>query len=174
MKKNKFIELKTERLFLRKLKESDWKAIFFLRSDKTVNQFVERSSSKSEEEANEFISKINTGIDKKNSFYWAITENGADQMIGSICLWNFSENQKKAEVGFDLNPKFQKKGIMNEALKCIIQFGFETLNLDLLEAYTHIDNQNSRKLLERNNFELVIGKKDEHNQNNVFYDLKND
>jgi ribosomal-protein-alanine N-acetyltransferase len=55
----------------------------------------------------------------------AITENGANQMIGSICLWNFQQT-KTAEVGFDLNPKFQGKGIMSELLKCIIQFDLKT------------------------------------------------
>ncbi len=38
------------------------------------------------------------------------------------------------------------------------------MNLNIIEAYTHTDNQSSRKLLEDNNFELVVGKKDEHNQ----------
>ena len=36
------------------------------------------------------------------------------EMIGSICLWNFTDNQKSAEIGYDLSPKYQRKGIMNE------------------------------------------------------------
>jgi ribosomal-protein-alanine N-acetyltransferase len=71
-----------------------------------------------------------------------------------------------------LSPKFQGKGIMNESLKSILEFGFKNLNLDLIEAYTHKRNLSSKKLLERNRFILDVNKKDEHNQDNIIYKLK--
>ena len=61
---------------------------------------------------------------------------------------------------------------MNESLHSILAFGFEILNLDLIEAYTHKKNKSSKKLLKRNRFKLVVGKKDEDNQDNIIYDLK--
>jgi ribosomal-protein-alanine N-acetyltransferase len=147
--------------------------ISYLRSDKEVNKFVKRASAQSKEKALEFISKTNSGIANKNLLYWVITTKENDQMIGSICLWNFSKDQKIAEVGYDLNPKFQGKGIMNEALKRILEFGFEKLNLDLIEAYTHKNNNSSKKLLERNQFKIVVGKIDEHNQDNIIFANQN-
>ncbi len=172
MNDNEFPEIITERLLLRRLVESDWDVISYLRTDKEVNKFVERPSAETKEEALKFINKIHKLIDKQTSFYWAITEKNNNQMIGSICLWNFSKDRKIAEVGYDLSPKFQGKGIMNESLKSIIEFGFKNLNLDLIEAYTHKRNVNSKKLLERNRFKLDMGKKDEHNQDNIIYKLK--
>ena len=82
-------------------------------------------------------------------------------MIGSICLWNFSEDQKTAEIGYDLSPDYQGKGIMHESLCRIIEFGFQNLNLEFIEAFTHYKNEPSKKLLENNGFKLVPGKKDE-------------
>lgn len=172
MNENQFTEIKTERLVLRKLKNSDWEMISYLRSDKQVNEFVKRPNANSKEKALEFISKINLGIDATTSFYWAITKKESEQMIGSICLWNFSKDQKRAEVGYDLSPDFQRKGIMNEALKSILKFGFETLNLNLIEACTHKNNESSKKLLERNDFKLVVGKKDDDNQDLIIYEVK--
>ena len=169
MKANEFPDINTKRLLLRRLVESDWEMISYLRSDKEVNKFVKRPSAESKGEALEFINKINNAIDKQESFYWTIAEKNSNQMIGSICLWNFSKDRKTAEVGYDLSPKFQGKGIMNESLKSILEFGFNNLNLDLIEAYTHKRNVNSKKLLERNRFKLDIGKKDEHNQDNIIY-----
>lgn len=170
---NQFPEINTERLLLRRLMESDWEMISYLRSDKEVNEFIKRPSAESKEKALEFINKINSGIDNQNSLYWTITEKNSNQMIGSICLWNFSEDRKTAEVGYDLSPKFQGKGIMNESLKSILEFGFKNLNLELIEAYTHKRNVNSKKLLERNRFILDVNIKDEHNQDNIIYKLKN-
>jgi ribosomal-protein-alanine N-acetyltransferase len=87
-------------------------------------------------------------------------------------LWNFSENKKRAEVGYDLNPIYQRKGIMNEALKQIIEFGFVDLNLDKIEAFTHAENENSLKLLEKNGFYIDENRKDEDNLNNLIFVIK--
>lgn len=169
---NFFIEIETERLGLRRLKKSDWKMVSFLRSDKTVNKLVKRPSAETKEKALSFIAKIDTGVDKEDLYYWKITEKNKDEMIGSICLWNFSSDRKVAEIGYDLSPDYQGRGIMNESLENVLDFGFQKLSLDSIEAYTHNLNESSRKLLERNGFNLVEGKKDEDNENNVIYELK--
>ena len=174
MKQNHFPEIITKRLLLRKLIKSDWEMISYLRSDKEVNEFVKRPAAESKEKALEFVLKTNKGIDDRNLYYWVITEKNKSEMIGSICLWNFSEDQKIAEVGYDLSPEFQRKGIMDESLKSVLEFGFKKLDLNIIEAYTHKNNESSKKLLERNGFTFVRGKKDEHNQYNIIYEIKND
>ena len=172
MTNDNFPELETDRLLLTRLKTSDWKMISFLRSDQEVNKFVKRSSAATQEEALEFIQKINHSIDHQHSYYWKIAERNNDQMIGSICLWNFSEDQETAEIGYDLSPDYQGKGIMHESLCRIIEFGFQNLNLEFIEAFTHYKNEPSKKLLENNGFKLVPGKKDEDNYDNIIYKLK--
>ena len=167
-----FTEIQTERLRLRKLKHTDWEAISYLRSDPDVNKFVKRASADTQEKALAFIEKIRQATETNSSLYWVITEQGQNQMIGSICLWNFSQDRKKAEVGYDLHPLTQGKGIMNEALKAIINFGFNTLNLNRIEAYTQNNNTASINLLKRNDFKLVIGKQDADNLENAVYELK--
>ena len=93
-------------------------------------------------------------------------------MIGSICLWNFSPDRKVAEVGYDLHPKFQKRGIMDESLRSVLKFGFEKLGLDEIEAFTHRDNAHSITLLERSQFSYIKARKDKDNENNIIYALK--
>ncbi len=146
--------------------------ISYLRSNKEVNEFVKRPAAESKEKALEFIKKTNNGINNRKLYYWTITEKNNCEMIGSICLWNFSQDQKSAEVGYDLSPKSQRKGIMNESLKSVLEFGFKKLNLDIIEAYTHKNNESSKKLLERNGFTFVKDKKDEHDKDNIIYEIK--
>lgn len=167
-----YTAIKTERLLLRKLKHTDWEAISYLRSDTDVNKFVKRPPAETQEKAMAFIDKISNAIDTNTSLYWVITEQGKDQMLGSISLWNFSDDRKTAEVGYDLNPIAQGKGIMDEALKNIIRFGFNRLNLDNIEAYTQKNNTASINLLERNGFKLVVGKQDADNLKNAVYELR--
>jgi len=171
MNKNHFKEISTKRLFLRRIKQTDWEMISYLRSDKEVNKFVKRSNADTKEKALEFISKANKGVDDQKLYYWTITEKNSPKMIGSICLWNFSKDQKTAEIGYDLSPKFHRKGIMDESLKSILKFGFKNLNLDFIEAYTQKNNESSKKLLERNGFILFPDRKDEDNHYNIIYEI---
>ena len=85
-------------------------------------------------------------------FYWAICLTETDQLIGTICLWNFSEDRSRAEIGYELLPAFQGKGIMQEAVEAILAFGFEKLSLHGIEAIPTSDNKASIRLLEKNHF----------------------
>ncbi len=164
-----FTELHTDRLRLRKLLDTDWPVISFLRSDGEVNKYVDRSSAETEDEALAFITRISNAVDNGESFYWAICLKDSSEMVGSICLWNFSEDKKHAEVGYDLHPNYHGKGVMTESLRALLDFAFNQLQLHCVEAYTHYKNLSSIKLLERHGFNKVQGKTDVDNSDNVVY-----
>jgi len=170
----KFIDfplLVTERLILRKLEESDWESISYLRSDKIVNQFVKRANADTNKKALDFIKNTNLKITKDLLIYWSISFRNDQKMIGSICLWNFSKDNKTAEIGYDLGPKFQNKGIMNEAMIKVLDFGFQILSLDKIEAFTHKKNENSKSLLIKNNFRLNQKRLDQDNLENMIFEI---
>lgn len=171
-----FPELKTNRLLLTKTEESDCDEVLFLRSDETVTKYIERPENrktKTKEDALEFINKLKKGFENSEFITWKIKLKGNPKMIGSICLWNFSEDYTIAEIGYDLNPTFQKQGIMREAMRCVLSFGFKTLNIQKIEAFTHYKNVNSKKLLENNGFTLNNSRKDENNLMNSIFEIRN-
>ncbi|MGB3181008.1 MAG: GNAT family N-acetyltransferase [Cyclobacteriaceae bacterium] len=165
--------IETERLTLRKLEASDWEVVSYLRTDEEVNKYVDRPSAPTREKALAFIAKITADYDKGEAYYWAIAKKGAPEMIGSICLWNISDDYSYAEVGYDLHPAHQGKGIMSEALQAVIDYGFNHLKITTIEAYTHRHNRSSTGMLTKNGFRLVPGKVDEDNANNAIYKLIN-
>ena len=142
--------LKTDRLILRELLITDDNEIFALRSDDGVNRYLDRNPSKSIEDAKIFIQAINENIKKNNSIYWAISLNG--KLIGTICLFEFADDNSKAEIGYELLPGYQGQGLMQEAASKVLEFGFQHIGLNSIEAYTHCENQNSTRLLEKFNF----------------------
>lgn len=171
MKPVPFRELNTERLHLRRLEIKDWEMVSYLRTDPIVNQFVKRTPAPTKEKALEFIDRSNKQTDAGEIYQWCISLADNNKMIGTICLWNLSEDRKNAEVGYDLLPEFHGKGIMNEALHKVIDFGFNKVNLDKIEAYTQRNNEASKKLLEKNGFVLMEGKVDKDNELNNIYEL---
>jgi len=169
-----FPKIVTDRLILRQTTRDDCPEILFLRSNKQVNQFIKRQTPKNLEDAEAFLDKISKGIENNEIIYWGISLKYKTRLIGSICLWNFAAETKKAEVGYDLNPEFQNLGFMSEALKAVSDYGFKSLQLNTIEAFTHFENKNSIKLLEKNNFEIMTSRKDKDNPNNIILSIKND
>ena len=147
-----FPNLKTDRLILRRLTIEDENEIFFLRSDERTNRYVDRPKPNSLEDARNHIDKLNNGIDNNEFIFWGITLLNNPAIIGTICLWNISKENYTAEVGFDLMPGFQGKGIMKEALSEVIAYGFESLKVRRLVAWVNYENTRSISLLSKFNF----------------------
>ena len=141
--------LTTERLTLRQLEITDDQEIFHLRSDKEINKYLNRESCKSIDDARNFIKIINQNIDKNIAPYWAICLKGKNMLVGTICLYGFSEESTSCEIGFELLQDFQRQGIMREAAEKVIDFAFNIIQVQRIEAYLHKDNQSSIKLLEK-------------------------
>lgn len=169
---NPFPEIATQRLLLRRLLQTDWKEISYLRTDAIVNQFVIRPKAENKEEALKFINRINNNIDNNECLQWSINLKDNTETIGTISLWNFSEDLKTAEVGYDLNPKYHNLGIMSEALKNVLYFGFYTLKFNSIEAYTQLNNESSKRLLLKNGFILNKNRSDENNIKNIIFEIK--
>ena len=164
--------LKTERLTLRQLVINDEQEIFTLRSDSEINKYLDRQLSNTIKDARNFINKVNENIDKNDSLYWAITLSDKNKLIGTICLFGFSNDNYKCEIGYELLTNFQGQGIMKEAVEKVIDYAFNTIKVQKIEAFLHRDNQNSIKLLEKFSFKNS-NEPDKTNPNLICYYLTN-
>ena len=162
----------TERLTLRPLEISDVQEIFTLRSDSEINKYLNRQPSNTIDDARNFIIKINENTGNNGSLYWAITFTGNNLLLGTICLFGFSDENNKCEVGYELLTNFQKQGIMKEALEKVIEYAFNIINVQKIEAFIHRDNEQSLKLMDKLSFRNS-NKFDETNPDLVCYHLTN-
>ncbi|MHC0446081.1 GNAT family N-acetyltransferase [Flavobacterium sp. 3-218] len=171
-----FPKLITERLLLRNIENTDVVLIHKLHSDVMVNAFVGRENSSNLKKAEEYIIKIQNLVAKNECIYWVITEKGNNDLIGSICLWNFDVENEIVEIGYEMLSEFQGKGIMTEAIKKIIEYTFEKIKAKIITAFPSSDNINSVSILKKLNFELEHKKynnKHENIKNLVTYTLRN-
>lgn len=161
----------TERLILRPLNMSDAESLFALRIDKIVNAYIDRRPPLSVTDTSEFIFHINEGIKNNDWLYWAICFTHNPSLIGTTCLWNFSEDKTIAEIGYELSPDYQGQGLMDETLKAVIHYGLNELKLNSINAFTHKNNIRSTNLLKKNGFQLNPNYRDEIEIHNVIYTL---
>jgi len=145
--------LTTERLTLRQPAISDDQQIFKLRSDNEVNKYLDREPSVTIDDARNFINSVNEHTNRSASIYWAMTLNNSSTLIGTICLYNFSDDGT-CEIGYELLTNFQGQGIMKETTERVIDYALNTLQVQRIEASLHRGNQRSVKLLERLSFTI--------------------
>ncbi|MFN8343701.1 MAG: GNAT family N-acetyltransferase [Spirosomataceae bacterium] len=142
-----FPMLTTERLTLRPPLPDDQNAVLALRSDPEVNKYLDRQPSKTLEEALKFINQVNENMQRNHSLYWVIVLTMPPTVVGTVCLFDFSDKKSSCEIGYELMPKFQGQGIMREAVQAVIDYVFRTLKIKNILASAHRSNQNSIKLL---------------------------
>lgn len=165
-----FPKLKTERLTLRELSFNDIKAVFDLRSSEEINKLITRKTPAYLEEAKEFISVCHSEFKNQNRVFWAMEFN--KEVIGTIVFHNISLKDNYAEIGYELNPKFQQKGFMSEAMNAVLEFGKTKMKFKTIEAFTHKNNIPSITLLEKYNFVLMPERKCKSVADNRIYKLE--
>jgi RimJ/RimL family protein N-acetyltransferase len=162
--------LATENYALRNLLPEDEQEIFALRSSDEINKYLDRPKANTLDDARNFITKIINGIAKNESIFWVVTPKDESKLLGTICLWKISKEDAKAEIGYELLPENFGKRIMQEVIPRVLQFGFEEIKLEMIEAELSPRNLKSVRLLEKNNFALAAA--NEENPDSVVYALK--
>ena len=163
--------MQTQRLALHVINADDVDIIYDLRSNAEVQKYIQRDPFTKTEQAEAQIKKVLDLQYNQEAVTWIIKLKSDLIKVGSIFFWNFSSDRKSAELGYDLLPSFHNKGIMSEVIKVILDFGFKTLHLSKVEAYTSKYNKSSIALLEKHKFEFQADKIDKGYPDNVIYSL---
>lgn len=162
--------LETERLRLRQVTEQDAPSIFDLRSNVAVMKYLDRPPARNLEDALDLIEKIRYSFDHNEGITWAICMKEDQHLIGTIGYWRIDKPHHRAEIGYMLHEIYQGKGIMQEAISAVLNFGFRTLNLHSIEANVNPKNEASIRLLERNGFRQEAYFRENYFYNGMFLD----
>lgn len=152
---NPFPEIKTEHLLLRQVHPTDVKAVMKIRGNDQSMRYIPRPRAKTIADTLAVVDMLTNGINEKKPINWAICNiKKPSEIYGIMGYVNFYLEQGKAEIGYMLHPNYWGKGYVNEAIKEVENFGFEQINLLVIEAKIDPRNNNSRKILQRNNYQF--------------------
>jgi ribosomal-protein-alanine N-acetyltransferase len=147
-----FLNLETERLFLRKLDNNDVNEILELRGNPETMKYIPRPLAKNLDDALEHIKMINDAIEKNTGINWAVTIKGSNKLIGLIGHYRIQPENHRSEIGYMILPEYQGKGYVTESVKAILEYGFNQMNLHSIEAVIDPENFASEKVLQKLGF----------------------
>ena len=144
-----FPVLETKRLVLRQLRYEDGPDIqrYFPAELAKYYDWWPRTVA----EGRGFVRFFKTGYQEEQSIRWGITLKPNDKVIGTVGFSDF-DHFSRAELGYELSLDYQHQGIMCEALRAVIPFGFNEIEMHRIQASVFPQNEASIKLLEKFGF----------------------
>jgi aminoglycoside 6'-N-acetyltransferase len=143
--------LETPRLILRAFEDRDIAPFAAYRSDPEVARYQGWEAPFSLEQAAHFVNamKAQTPGEPGAWFQIALELKSSGEMIGDVVFHVLAEDPCQAEIGFTLARAFQGRGYAAEAVKCLLDYLFGTLNLHRVRANCDPENETSAHLMER-------------------------
>jgi len=149
MKLTQYPPLESQRLNFRILTTENAKEVFLHFSDIDVTRFMDIEPCKDIKEAEEII-KFHTD---DSGCRWGLFDKSTQSFIGTIGFHYLRRNPVFiAEIGFDLTKDFWGKGYMSEAMKEVINFGFNQMELEVIDATVDPNNEKSLNLMRKLGF----------------------
>lgn len=144
--------LETERLVLREIRPEDEAAIFSYAADEEVTRYVGFPTHRSIDDTRRYLAEIFRKLQKYplREWIWAICpKDDPEVLIGTIDIKLTSEEHGHAETEFTLTKSRWGYGLMTEAAREVIRFGFESLGVNRIRAYCRPENIASCRVLEK-------------------------
>jgi len=148
-----FPQLQTERLILRRMTLDDLGFYFRHFSDPDIARLTAfeppRDLKAAEEELRMFcIDNFQQGT----GIRWGIEGKGEHKLIGTCGYHQWAKGDFRARIGYDLGAPYRRQGLMTEALRAMIRYGFEAMRLNRIEVLTSPQNIASIRLLRKLGF----------------------
>lgn len=166
----KFPELETPRLKLIQLNEAHLDDLFAIYQEEESMKYWDEFPHKNKEQTRELLQLFEKRIEDGKGLCWGIVlKENEHKVIGTISYNRYRRNGV-ATIGYILAQKYWNKGIMTEALKEFIKYGFATLGVHRIEAHVEPGNVVSEKLLEKIGFQKEGLLRERHYYKGKHYD----
>ncbi|MBK6689056.1 MAG: N-acetyltransferase [Deltaproteobacteria bacterium] len=155
--------LRTARLELRPFSNDDASALWPYVSDPELPKMMSWEAHKDPSETRAFTERMVASRASDTGYGFGIHQDGA--LLGSIGLHDLVRTSRawkmhKAELGYWISPKVRNTGLVTEAAREIMRFGFEDLRLHKIVVGCVTENAPSKKVIEKLGFRFLCEHRD--------------
>ena len=153
------VQFYTDRLRLRRIQATDAAAIFSVYAqDSDVTRFLVWMPHLSVSATHEFVARCLTAWESGRAFPYVLIDRASGALLGML---EVRPDGRRAEIGYVLARRHWGKGLMPEALRCVVNLAFSTLPFSKVEATCDVENRASARALEKSGF-LKVGRLARH------------
>ena len=142
------VELKTDRLLLRRLKATDKNDFFrHLVNDKEVLRYTAWPYHESVEQTEAMLSAWEGAYVKPAFYNWGVEYEG--MIIGNLTVYRLYEDTCTLEIGYCFGKDFWNKGFATEAVKAVLNFLYNEVNAEKIVISFASGNPASGRVAEK-------------------------
>jgi len=144
--------MQTERLYLRERTKQLVDAILH----ESIEQQLEFFGSDSIKALNVEINKSKKRFENRRnaSIKWDVILKDTKKVVGNCGFHNWLAEHERAEMAYFLHEADRGKGLMGEAINCILKYGFDEMKLNRIEAFIGPHNSPSKSVVLSCGFKL--------------------
>ncbi len=144
------VPLETARLVLRRFESSDAPAFFRnVCSDPKVSTYLTWKTHETPAETEALLTDFIRRYENPARYCWAIILKETNEVIGTVAAPTVHELTECVEVTYAVGSAWWGKGYAPEALKAVMDFLFDRVGVNRIEAGHDVRNPNSGKVMEK-------------------------
>ncbi|SFL75417.1 GNAT family N-acetyltransferase [Pelosinus propionicus] len=148
-----FPVLESKNLVLKKIEDGDLQEIYEIYSNDKVFEFCGIIPKHNIQTISNMISHFERDYNKKSRIKWGIFQkNMNNKLVGIIEAMDFNQKVDMVTIGYFLAQPYWGKRIASEAVSKLIEFLFEKVNVNRIQAEVMPANEISKKVLLKNGF----------------------
>lgn len=141
-------QIETTRLLLRHFTLDDLPAFSVIRANAEVMQHISTRKPQTVEEVRWVLQLIirnwrDIGFDR-----WAVVDKANNRLLG-WCGLNYLDDTEEVEIGYGIAREYWGQGLIPEAAKATLRYGFEELHLEKIVAVAFPENQASQRVMQK-------------------------
>ncbi|CAA9460612.1 MAG: Acetyltransferase, GNAT family [uncultured Rubrobacteraceae bacterium] len=141
--------IETDRLILRKMTPGDADAVFAYASDPEVTRYVIWDAHRTIEDSRAFLDLTIRGYESGADPAWGIVYKGDHRFVGTCGFTSLEAEHARAEIGYVISREYRGRGLAPEAVRAMIRFGFERMDLNRIEARCIAENTASARVMRK-------------------------
>lgn len=167
-----FHNLKGDDIHFRKLDLNDLNDIHEYVSDPDVSKYIGWPLTRSIEETREYLEKLIKRDEDGTHLYGSIVDNESGWHIGAVMVFNFDPEPNHAEIGYVIHKDYWRRGLGTQAVKMMIDYGFNSQDLNKIHGWVVDSNLGSATVLSRNGFKLEGQLSDFYSIDGILHDCR--
>lgn len=144
--------IKTERLILRRFSIEDTECAFkYWASNERVQSLYGEPVYDTLAKTRELILGYISSYGRVNNYRWAIVLKETNECVGQVAYFLVDDKNHFGELEYCIGEAFQRRGLTTEAVKAVIDFGFNNINFNKVQISHKEGNEASKRVILKNN-----------------------
>lgn len=148
-----FPHIVTDEVILRKIVENDIDELFEIYSNKSVFTYIPGDIKKNKVTVQNMIGHFERDFNKRKEIFLGIClADAPNEIVGVAEMFEYDAKVNMITIGYRLSERNWGKGIATRAVSAMVNYLFNTVGINRIQAFVMPANEKSQKVLYKNNF----------------------